>query len=101
MVRFMTLMLLTAALVVAASVSTIRAVDQATAATQGAAGNPLLVPSTLPFQAPPFDKITDADYRPALEEGMRQHLAEVAAIADSSAPPTFENTLVALEKSGQ
>ena len=63
--------------------------------------NPLLLPSTLPFQAPPFDKITNADFRPAFEEGMREHLAEVNAIADDPAPPTFENTLVALEKSGR
>lgn len=64
-------------------------------------GNPLLGPSSLPFHAPPFDKIRDADFRPALEEGMRQHLAEANAIAEDPAPPTFENTLVALEKSGK
>jgi peptidyl-dipeptidase Dcp len=64
------------------------------------AANPLLVPSTLPFQAPPFDTIKDTDFEPALEAGMRQHLAEVNAIADNPAPPTFENTLVALERSG-
>jgi peptidyl-dipeptidase Dcp len=63
--------------------------------------NPLLSRSTLPFEAPVFDKIKDTDYRPAFEEAMRQHLAEVAAIADSSAAPTFDNTFVALEKSGQ
>ena len=63
--------------------------------------NPLLVPSTLPFDAPPFDKITDADFRPAFEEGLRQHQAEVRAIAESTAAPTFANTLAALEKSGE
>jgi peptidyl-dipeptidase Dcp len=74
---------------------------QSPATVPGAAQeNPLVVPSSLPFQAPPFDKIKDADFEPALEEGMRQHLAEVNAIADNPAPPTFENTLVALEKSG-
>ena len=55
----------------------------------------------MPFQAPPFDKIKDTDFGPALEEGMRQHLAEANAIADDPAPPTFDNTLTALEKSGQ
>ncbi|HKS93070.1 MAG TPA: peptidyl-dipeptidase Dcp [Gammaproteobacteria bacterium] len=66
-----------------------------------AQSNPFFAPSTLPFQAPPFDKITDSDYLPAIEAGMRQQLAEVQSIADNPAPPTFENTLVALEKSGQ
>jgi peptidyl-dipeptidase Dcp len=62
--------------------------------------NPFLAASTLPFQAPPFDKITDADYQPAIEEGMRQQIAEVDKIANDPAPPTFENTYVALEKTG-
>ena len=62
--------------------------------------NPLLVASTLPFQAPRFDLIQDAHYQPAIEEGMRQHLAEVRAIADSAEPPTFANTIEALERSG-
>lgn len=66
-----------------------------------AAANPLLSPSTLPFGAPPFDKITDSDYLPAFEAGMREQLAQVAAIADNPAPPTFQNTVVALERSGQ
>jgi len=43
--------------------------------------NPLLTPSTLPFQAPVFDRITDADFQPALEEGMRQQLQEIESIA--------------------
>ena len=63
--------------------------------------NPFFAPSTLPFQAPPFDKITDSDYLPAIEAGMQRQLAEVQSIADNPAPPTFDNTLVALEKSGQ
>jgi peptidyl-dipeptidase Dcp len=62
---------------------------------------PLTAPSTLPFQAPPFNKLTDADYQPAIEEGMRQQLAEIAAIANSAAAATFDNTVVAMEKSGQ
>jgi peptidyl-dipeptidase Dcp len=63
--------------------------------------NPFYAPSPLPFQAPPFDKIKDGDYQPAIEAGMAQQREEVRAIADNSAAPTFENTFVALEKSGQ
>lgn len=63
--------------------------------------NPFYAPSRLPFQAPDFSKIKDSDYLPAIEAGMRRQLAEVQKIADNPAPPTFENTLVALEKSGQ
>ncbi|MCG6956697.1 MAG: peptidyl-dipeptidase Dcp, partial [Gemmatimonadetes bacterium] len=62
--------------------------------------NPFLEPSSLPFQAPPFDRIRDADYKPAMEKGMEQHLAEVDSIANQTAPPSFDNTLVALERSG-
>jgi peptidyl-dipeptidase Dcp len=62
--------------------------------------NPFYSPSTLPFHAPPFDRIKDEDYQPAIEAGMAQQLAEMQRIADSSAPPTFENTFVAMEKSG-
>src|SRR6185437_10554565 len=63
--------------------------------------NPFYAPSTLPFHAPPFNKIKDSDYQPALEAGMAQQIKEAGAIADNPAPPTFENTLVALEKSGR
>lgn len=63
--------------------------------------NPFYAQSTLPFQAPPFDKIKDDDYQPAIEAGMAEQRKEVQAIADNPAAPTFENTLVALEKSGQ
>ncbi len=63
--------------------------------------NPLLTESTLPFHMPPFDRIKDADYEPAFEQGMAAHLKEVDAIANNPAPPTFENTIVALEKSGR
>ncbi|HEV7272349.1 peptidyl-dipeptidase Dcp [Pseudoxanthomonas sp.] len=72
----------------------------ATTATPAESANPLLTASTLPFQAPPFDRIKDADYQPAIEEGMRQHLAEVRRIADNAEPATFANTFEALERSG-
>lgn len=62
--------------------------------------NPFYAQSALPFQAPPFDKIKDSDYQPAIEAGMAQQLLEMKAIADNPAPPTFENTLVAMEKTG-
>ena len=63
--------------------------------------NPFYAPSTLPFHAPPFDKIKDDDYQPAIEAGIAQNLEEIRAIADNPAEPTFENTFVAMEKSGQ
>jgi peptidyl-dipeptidase Dcp len=63
--------------------------------------NPLLAPSSLPFQAPPFDKIKDSDFAPGFDEGMKQQIAEVEKIANNPAAPTFDNTLVALERSGQ
>jgi peptidyl-dipeptidase Dcp len=62
--------------------------------------NPFYAASTLPFEAPPFDKIKDNDYQPAMDAGIAQNLAEIRAIADNPAPPTFENTIVAIEKSG-
>ena len=63
--------------------------------------NPFYAPSSLPFQAPPFDKIQDSDYQPAIEAGMAQQLAEIRVIADNPEAPSFENTVVALEKSGR
>jgi peptidyl-dipeptidase Dcp len=63
--------------------------------------NPFYAPSTLPFEAPPFDKIKDSDFQPAIDAGIAEQLKEVEAIANNPAPPTFDNTLVALEKSGQ
>src|SRR5438046_189309 len=90
-----------AALVVAAVVSTRSAGSQSSGSAQGeAAANPLFTASALPFQAPPFDKIKDRDFAPAFEEGMKRQLSEIAQIADNPAPPAFDNTLIALEKSG-
>lgn len=65
------------------------------------AANPFAAESTLPYHAPPFDKIADADYQPAIEEGMAAGLAEVRKIADNPAAPTFDNTIVAMERQGQ
>jgi peptidyl-dipeptidase Dcp len=65
-----------------------------------APANPLLTPSTLPFQAPRFDLIKDSDYQPALDVGMAQQIAEIKVIADNPAAATFDNTIVAMERSG-
>ncbi|MDE2138651.1 MAG: M3 family metallopeptidase [Gammaproteobacteria bacterium] len=66
-----------------------------------AADNPFAHPSPLPFEFPQFDKIKDSDYLPAYQAGMRAQLKEVEAIAHNSEPATFENTIVALERSGR
>jgi peptidyl-dipeptidase Dcp len=63
--------------------------------------NAFYQPSALQFGAPPFDRIHNEDYEPAIEEGMRRHLDEVSAISNQTTAPTFENTIVALERSGE
>jgi peptidyl-dipeptidase Dcp len=73
----------------------------ATASAALPASNPFAQPSTLPFQSPDFSKIKDGDYLPALLAGMAQQKREVTAIANQPAAPTFGNTVVALERSGQ
>jgi len=62
--------------------------------------NPFANRSSLFYEAPPFNKIGNLDYQPAIEEGMRRQKAEWEAIARDSAPPTFDNTIVALDRSG-
>ena len=63
--------------------------------------NPFAQPSPLPYHLPPFDRIRDSDYRPAFMAGMAAQLAETAAIAHDPAPPSFDNTILALARSGQ
>ena len=63
--------------------------------------NPFFAPSTLPYGLPPFAEISDADYRPAFDRGLEEHLAEIAAVAANSETPTFENTMIPLERGGQ
>jgi peptidyl-dipeptidase Dcp len=63
--------------------------------------NPFYAPSSLPFQAPMFDRIRDVDYQPAIEAGIAAQRAEIDAIANSPEAPTFANTIVAMERSGQ
>ncbi|MCG7234277.1 MULTISPECIES: M3 family metallopeptidase [unclassified Corynebacterium] len=63
--------------------------------------NPLLHPSSLPYQLPPFAEIKVEHYRPAFDEALARHDAELAAITENTAVPTWENTVEALERSGQ
>lgn len=65
------------------------------------ASNPFFSQSELSYHAPAFDKIKDADFKPAFEEGMKVQMQEMQKIANNAAPATFENTLVAMEKSGR
>jgi len=65
------------------------------------ADNPFFTISTLPNQMPPFDRITDDHFVPAMERGMEQQLKEIDAIAGNPEPPTFDNTIVAMERSGR
>ena len=63
--------------------------------------NPLLEPWTAPFEAPPFDRIQADHFVPAYQDALGRHRAEIAAVASMKEPPTFENTIVALEESGR
>ncbi len=75
------------------------AVAAAPAATPASA-NPFFSESPLPLHYPQFDKIQDSDFAPAFDAGMKQQMEEVEAIANNKAKPTFENTIIAMEKSG-
>jgi peptidyl-dipeptidase Dcp len=77
--------------------------DPAVPADQAAAMqvNPFFAESPLPLHYPQFDRIHDADFAPAFDRGMADELAEVRAIADNPAPATFENTILAMERSGR
>ena len=66
-----------------------------------AADNPLLTESTLPFHYPQFDQIKNEHFAPAFELGMAEHLREIDVIATNAAPPTFDNTIVAMERAGE
>ena len=70
-------------------------------AATAAASNPFFAESTLPLHYPAFDQIKDSDFAPGFDRGMADQLQEVAAIANATDAPTFDNTIVALEKSGQ
>ncbi|MDF1766014.1 MAG: M3 family metallopeptidase [Gammaproteobacteria bacterium] len=72
-----------------------------TAQTESLEGNPFAVESDLPLQYPPFDRVQSIHYLPAFRAGMAQQLAEAEAIANQTAAPTFDNTILAMEVSGQ
>lgn len=63
--------------------------------------NPFLTPYDTPFQIPPFERIEISDYLPALKEGIRQQKEEIEAIVNNPQKPTFDNTILAMEKSGE
>ncbi len=63
--------------------------------------NPFAKESSLPYHLPPFDKIKNGDFLPAIEAGMQEQLKEIRVIATSSQPATFDNTVVAMERSGR
>ena len=65
------------------------------------ANNPFMTKSTLQYQAPEFDKIKDEHFKPAFDYGLKQNISEIEKIADNAEAPTFENTVLALEKSGE
>ena len=100
---FRTLLAATAVIAVASPLAAAPARHRATAVRMTAAlpaSNPFAKPSTLPFQAPDFARIKDGDYLPAFLAGMAQQKAEILAIANQKAAPTFDNTLAAMERSG-
>ena len=63
--------------------------------------NPFFTEFTTPFQVPAFDQIDTTDYMPAFVEGIKQHDAEIAAIADNTEEATFDNTILPFDKSGK
>src|SRR6476660_9857426 len=71
------------------------------AAMPSAAANPFFADSPLPLHYPDFAKIKDTDFAPAFDQGMKEDLAEIDAIANNPAAPTFDNTIVAMEKGGR
>jgi peptidyl-dipeptidase Dcp len=87
--------------VIAATFALVSTSPALAAAADFGPSNPFYAASSLPFEAPLFDKIKDGDYQPAIEAGMAQQQAEIQAIADNPEAPTFENTIVAMEKTGR
>src|ERR1700726_4865732 len=80
-----------------AQITTVPATEPRAATTD----NPLLTESALPYHVPPFDKIKNDHFSPAIEAGMREQLKEVDAVANNPEKPTFDNTVVALERTGR
>mgnify|MGYP003337292043 FL=1 len=83
------------------TVQTPEPVEQADPSVEEAAMNPFLTESELMFHYPPFDQISNSHYLPAFEHGMAEQLAEIDVIKSNPEAPSFENTMIALERSGQ
>jgi peptidyl-dipeptidase Dcp len=77
------------------------ATDKAAMPADAAQDNPFFVESPLPLKFPQFDKIKDSHFAPAFDRGMAEQVKEIQAIADSAEPATFDNTILAMERSGQ
>ena len=90
--------ILACALLIAAQITAVPATKPTALKTSD---NPLMSESALPYHIPPFDKIRNEHFAPAIEAGMREQLKEVDAIANNPGKPTFENTVVALERTGR
>lgn len=88
-------------LFLAAAAAVVHVAGAAEPATMLDPANPFAKESPLQYGYPAFDKIKDDDFAPAFTEGMRQQMAEIDAIANNKAAPTFENTIVAMERSGR
>jgi peptidyl-dipeptidase Dcp len=88
-------------LLVASSLPALLGAAHAATTADAPPANPLLQQSTLPLHYPRFDQIHDADFAPAFEQAMAEHRREIAAIASNPDKPTFDNTIVAMERAGR
>ncbi|HEX8478701.1 MAG TPA: M3 family metallopeptidase [Telluria sp.] len=88
-------------LFLAAAAAVVNVAGAAEPASMLDAANPFAKESTLQYGYPAFDKIRNEDFAPAFAEGMRQQMVEIDAIANSKSAPTFDNTIVAMERSGR
>ena len=98
---FRTLAILAAMQITSTSLNAEKPPVKSAPSSPAASDNPLLAESTLSYHAPPFDKIKDEHFVPAIDAGMREQLKEVDTIAASSEKPSFDNTVVALERTGR
>ena len=96
-----TMLLFLSTLIVAGAIAFDSIKPALAAAADFGPANPFFAPSALPFEAPPFDKIKDEDFQPAIEAGMAQQQSEIQVIANNPDVPSFDNTIVAMEKSGR
>ncbi|WP_342315314.1 M3 family metallopeptidase [Lysobacter sp. FW306-1B-D06B] len=89
------------AVALAATAPTYAKTPKADTAVSAQAANPFFADSPLSLHYPQFDKIKDTDFAPAFDAGMAEQLKEIDAIANNTAKPTFDNTIIAMEKSGR